>query len=55
LANSFMVALTGYGTAQDRELARQAGFDQLITKPVPPAMLFNAIAEGLTLRTTKSG
>jgi signal transduction histidine kinase/ActR/RegA family two-component response regulator len=54
-ANSFMVALTGYGTAQDRELARQAGFDQLLTKPVLPAMLFNCIAQGLTLRTTKSG
>jgi two-component system, chemotaxis family, CheB/CheR fusion protein len=55
LANSFMVALTGYGTARDKELARAAGFDQLLTKPVHPAMLLNFIAQGLTLRTTKSG
>jgi signal transduction histidine kinase/ActR/RegA family two-component response regulator len=54
-ANSFLVALTGYGTAQDRELARDAGFDQLLTKPVHPAMLFNVIAQGLALRTARSG
>jgi CheY-like chemotaxis protein len=55
LTSSFMVALTGYGTAQDRALAREAGFDQLLTKPVHPAVLFDFIAQGLALRTTKSG
>jgi two-component system, chemotaxis family, CheB/CheR fusion protein len=53
-ANAFLVALTGYGTAQDRELAREAGFDQLLTKPVHPAVLFNFIAQGLALRTARS-
>jgi CheY-like chemotaxis protein len=55
LEKSFMVALTGYGTARDRELARKAGFDQLLTKPVHPVMLLNFIAQGITLKTTKSG
>lgn len=51
LANSFMVALTGYGTNQNKERARQAGFDQLLTKPVHPTLLFNLIALGLSMKS----
>jgi CheY-like chemotaxis protein len=39
LTNSFLVALTGYGTARDKGLAREAGFDQHLTKPVHPNAL----------------
>jgi two-component system, sensor histidine kinase len=35
----FMVALTGYGTTEDRERARAAGFDRHMVKPVPPDVL----------------
>ena len=31
---AFLVALTGYGRPEDRELAREAGFDLHLTKPV---------------------
>jgi PAS domain S-box-containing protein len=34
-----LVALTGYGQAQDRVLARRAGFDAHMTKPVDPEKL----------------
>jgi signal transduction histidine kinase/ActR/RegA family two-component response regulator len=33
-ARSTLVALTGYGQAEDRERARQAGFDHFLVKPV---------------------
>lgn len=38
LANSFMVALTGYGTVQDKQLAREAGSDKLLTTVHPPSV-----------------
>lgn len=33
LRDSFLIAVTGYGTEADRHLARQAGFDELLSKP----------------------
>jgi len=30
----FIIALTGYGQYEDREKAREAGFDHHLTKPV---------------------
>ena len=39
LAGEMLVALTGYGEAQDRARARQAGFDRHLTKPVDPDAL----------------
>jgi PAS domain S-box-containing protein len=39
LEGAYMVALTGFGTPTDIELARQAGFDAHLTKPVDPAAL----------------
>src|SRR5262245_37249971 len=39
LGGDLLVALTGYGEAQDRERARQAGFDRHLTKPVDPDAL----------------
>ena len=34
-----LVALTGYGSASDRDRSRQAGFDRHLTKPVDPEAL----------------
>jgi CheY-like chemotaxis protein len=39
LAGQMLIALTGYGEAQDRAKARQAGFDRHLTKPVDPDQL----------------
>jgi CheY-like chemotaxis protein len=34
-----LVALTGYGREEDRHRAREAGFDQHLTKPIDPSVL----------------
>lgn len=39
-----IVALTGWGTREDRELTRQAGFDHHLVKPVTAAKLRDALA-----------
>ena len=39
LSDTLLVALTGYGEDRDRRLAREAGFDQHVTKPVDVAEL----------------
>lgn len=33
MQNAFLVALTGYGTDEDRDLAREAGFNEHVAKP----------------------
>jgi CheY-like chemotaxis protein len=38
------VALTGYGRSDDRLRAREAGFDDHLTKPVEFALLDRALA-----------
>jgi CheY-like chemotaxis protein len=40
-----LIALTGYGQAEDRSRARDAGFSLHLTKPVSPERLNAAIAE----------
>ena len=40
-----LVALTGYGSAQDRERSRAAGFDAHMVKPVSPAELETLLSE----------
>jgi CheY-like chemotaxis protein len=32
-ADAMLIALTGYGQSEDRERARQAGFDRHLVKP----------------------
>jgi signal transduction histidine kinase/ActR/RegA family two-component response regulator len=39
-----LVALTGYGSAQDRERALAAGFDAHLVKPVPPQVIEDLLA-----------
>ena len=36
---ALLVALTGYGQPEDRERAREAGFDRHLTKPIEPEAL----------------
>jgi signal transduction histidine kinase/ActR/RegA family two-component response regulator len=40
-----IIALTGYGTADDRAAALRSGFDHHLVKPVEPAQLLRLIAE----------
>jgi CheY-like chemotaxis protein len=39
-----LIAITGYGGEQDRELARRAGFDHHLTKPAEPEALLRLLA-----------
>jgi len=39
LGDALLVALSGYGEDRHRRLAREAGFDQHVTKPVDAARL----------------
>jgi CheY-like chemotaxis protein len=39
-----LVALTGYGQAEDRRAAENAGFDRHVVKPVEPPDLFALLA-----------
>ena len=39
-----LVAVSGYGTAEDRRLALESGFDQHLTKPVEPEALLRLLA-----------
>jgi CheY-like chemotaxis protein len=39
LSDALLVALTGYGEDRHRRLAREAGFDQHVTKPVDTSKL----------------
>ena len=43
-----LIALTGWGTDDDRRQTQEAGFDHHLTKPVNPANL-RAMLESLTL------
>jgi CheY-like chemotaxis protein len=39
-----LIALTGYGQDEDRRRAREAGFDEHLTKPADPAVLESLLA-----------
>jgi CheY-like chemotaxis protein len=41
-----LVAVSGYGLEQDKQRARQAGFDAHLTKPAEPQALLNLVAGG---------
>jgi len=41
-----LIALTGYGQDEDRRRAREAGFDEHLTKPADPAALESLLAAG---------
>jgi two-component system, chemotaxis family, CheB/CheR fusion protein len=41
----FLIALTGYGQAAERERGREAGFDEHLVKPVNVAEFLRLLAE----------
>jgi CheY-like chemotaxis protein/two-component sensor histidine kinase len=43
-AGATLVAMTGYGRQQDRDIARSAGFDHYLVKPVSTAQLADVLA-----------
>ena len=51
LASTHLVAVTGYGRPEDRERAREAGFDRHLTKPVDESMLRMALADASQVAT----
>jgi CheY-like chemotaxis protein len=44
LKDIHLVAVTGYGRSDDRQRARDAGFDEHLVKPVELAVLERALA-----------
>jgi CheY-like chemotaxis protein len=41
--NVTLIALTGYGQAEDRDRARQAGFDVHLTKPAEASLIADVV------------
>ncbi len=50
LVQPLIVAVTGWGAEEDRRKAREAGFDQHLTKPVDHARLTELLASDLVAR-----
>lgn len=44
-ANMTVVAVTGWGREEDQAMTRLAGFDRHLVKPVPPALIIQALDE----------
>jgi CheY-like chemotaxis protein len=44
-AKALLIAVSGYGQAQDRARAMAAGFDHCVIKPVAPEVLSARIAQ----------
>jgi two-component system CheB/CheR fusion protein len=42
-ASALIMALTGYGQAEDQRRAREAGFDHYLIKPVPPQVIYDLL------------
>jgi signal transduction histidine kinase/ActR/RegA family two-component response regulator len=49
-ASLLLIAISGYGQPEARRRAFEAGFDEYVTKPVPPDVLAALIASGLDRR-----
>ena len=45
---TYLIALTGYGLAEDRSRAHESGFDAHLTKPPPMDRLLAMIASAST-------
>ncbi len=48
-ARALLVALTGYGQEEDQDLAREAGFDHHLTKPVDLLVIYELLARSLSV------
>jgi PAS domain S-box-containing protein len=49
IAGAYLIAISGYGQEEDKRQAREAGFDEHLTKPVDPTVLRQRLEE-LALR-----
>ena len=49
-----LVALTGWGQQEDKRLAREAGFDHHMVKPVDPDLLIQVVNQGCQERDAVS-
>ncbi len=49
-----LIALTGWGSAEDKRKARSAGFDVHLTKPIDPAVLQDVVADMARRRTERA-
>ena len=56
LKSTLLVAMTGWGTAEDRLLSKNAGFDEHLTKPVEPSTFDEVLARfaKMTIRATRN-
>jgi CheY-like chemotaxis protein len=45
LSTAVLVALTGYGREEDRQRAKEVGFDHFLVKPTPPKVLTDIVAQ----------
>ena len=48
-----LCALTGWGQPEDKRRAREAGFDEHITKPVDPSVLADILSAAVRNRNVK--
>jgi two-component system CheB/CheR fusion protein len=46
VTKALLIAVSGYGQAEDRRQSREAGFDAHLTKPADPAVLYALVAAG---------
>lgn len=51
----FIVAITGYGTDEDKRRAHEAGFDMHLTKPIDPSRLEDIISSATPLLHRRRG
>ena len=48
-----ILALTGYGSGEDRAATQRAGFDGHLTKPVDPRRLLDMVADNAAAHSTQ--
>ena len=54
-SDTLFIALTGYGSVEDRRRAAEAGFDRHLTKPIDFSMLRSILADGGRRATSQAG
>jgi CheY-like chemotaxis protein len=54
-SDTLFIALTGYGSVEDRRRAAEAGFDRHLTKPIEFSMLRSILADGGRQATSQAG
>jgi CheY-like chemotaxis protein len=48
-----LIAISGYGGAEDQARSRRAGFDLHLTKPVPPGLLLAELSDRVARNTLR--